>query len=75
MILPHGGVGHVPMKESAESFNALLATALAALLAARFDTAPAPASYGDVVCKSKPNQFYTGHFRSLRLQQPCGRTD
>ena len=61
------GVGHVPMKESAESFNALLATALAAPLAARFDTAPAPASYGDVVCKSKPNQFYTGHFRSLRL--------
>jgi pimeloyl-ACP methyl ester carboxylesterase len=63
------GAGHVPMTQSTERFNALLAAALREPLGNRHVAAVAPESREEVVCRGQSNVRYSGRFKSLKLDR------
>lgn len=65
-VLP--GIGHVPMNQASEQFNALLFNALQAPATPRFAAPVNTAQHGDVVCNKETNRVYAGEFRSLKLR-------
>jgi pimeloyl-ACP methyl ester carboxylesterase len=66
------GVGHVPMTQGTERFNALLRSALAEPANQSNAADVVTEAGGEVVCQGRTNIHYRGNFTSLRLDRCSG---
>jgi pimeloyl-ACP methyl ester carboxylesterase len=66
------GVGHTPMLESPDAFNALLVEALASPLVPSERPAVPERSQGDVSCRDQAGRVFSGRFDSLTLENCLG---